>query len=474
MLFSSMIFLWVFLPITLILHTLIDKKYKNKFLLLASLIFYAWGEPKYILLMILSICINYVYGIFIDKEDFNNKRKVLLWQCIILNLGLLAYFKYFNFIIDNINNILSLNISAKFIALPIGISFYTFQSLSYVVDVYRGKNGKGNVKAQKNIFDLALYVALFPQLIAGPIVKYHDIERQIENRTSDICDISYGVKRFIYGLSKKVIISNTMAMVADEIFALPISYIGTSLAWLGIICYTLQIYFDFSGYSDMAIGIGKMIGFTFMENFNYPYISRSIQEFWTRWHISLSTWFKEYLYIPLGGNRKGKYKTYRNLIVVFFATGLWHGASWNFIVWGLFNGFFIVMERMFLGKLLDKNKFKIINHIYTVIIFVIGWTFFRAENLTYGLEYVGKLFVYSKNNPTNNLWMFLNTEVIVVIILGALLSGPLQYIFPKFKYILHKKDSITWIEIIYLILLLSIVIIYLASGVYNPFIYFRF
>ena len=270
MLFSSMVFLWVFLPITLVVYKLIDEKYKNIFLLLSSLIFYAWGEPKYILIMIASICINYTYGILIDKQEIKKDRKKLLLRCIMLNLGMLVYFKYFDFIIANVNSIMNLNISEKHIALPIGISFYTFQSLSYVVDIYMSKNGEGKVKVQKNILNLALYVSFFPQLIAGPIVKYHDIEQQISNRKIETNDIAYGIKRFIYGLSKKVIISNTMARVADEIFALPIDNIGTSVAWLGIICYTLQIYFDFSGYSDMAIGIGKMFGFTFMENFNYP------------------------------------------------------------------------------------------------------------------------------------------------------------------------------------------------------------
>lgn len=474
MLFSSMVFLWVFLPITLIAYKLIDNKYKNIFLLIASLIFYAWGEPRYIFLMGASISINYIYGMLIDSNEIAKKRKYLLMQCVFINLGILCYFKYFNFLIFNINSVMNLNITAKNIVLPIGISFYTFQSLSYVVDVYRSKKQNGTLKSQKNIFNLALYVSLFPQLIAGPIVKYHDVDNQIENRTTDINSTAYGIKRFIYGLSKKVIISNTMASIADKIFSLQINEIGTSIAWLGIICYTLQIYFDFSGYSDMAIGLGKMFGFTFMENFNYPYISKSIQEFWTRWHISLSTWFKEYLYIPLGGNRCGKLKTYRNLAIVFFATGLWHGASWNFIVWGLFNGFFIVAERIYIGQKLSNNKYKVINHLYTILIFMTGWVFFRSENLSYALDYINKMFIYSNTAINHGLAVYLDREIIILLISSIALCGPIQTRLPNFKNRLYNETEITKVESFMLIILLFIVIMYLASGIYNPFIYFRF
>ena len=377
MLFSSMIFLWFFLPLVFCSYYLIDKRFKNILLLISSIIFYAWGGVSYSLIMLFAIIINYIFALLIDKAiEYNNlkNKKIYLALCIIINLSILGYFKYTNFIISIINS-LSQNkiIELTNIVLPIGISFYTFQALSYVIDVYRGHN-----KAQKNIFNLALYISFFPQLIAGPIVKYHDIENQILNRNESLENIFYGIKRFIYGLSKKVILANMFALSCDEILKQPTDELGTALVWCASVLYTLQIYYDFSGYSDMAIGLGRMFGFNFLENFNYPYMSKSIKEFWRRWHISLSTWFKEYLYIPLGGNRKRKLFTYINLLIVFFATGLWHGASYNFILWGLFHGFFLVIERIFLGKLLEKNKLKFINHIYVIFVFVIGWARVRV------------------------------------------------------------------------------------------------
>lgn len=474
MLFSSMIFLWLFLPITMISYFIISAKYKNIFLLIASLFFYSWGEPRYIIIMILSIALNYTYGIFIDNECSNKKRRFLLIQCISLNLFILGYFKYYNFFIDSMNNLFKSNIPIKDIVLPIGISFYTFQALSYVVDVYRGKNGNGDTKVQRNIFNLALYISLFPQLIAGPIIKYKDIDEQIEHRTIVQNDIVYGIKRFIYGLSKKVLISNSMASVADKVFSINSDCIGTQIAWIGIIAYTLQIYFDFSGYSDMAIGLGRIFGFKFSENFNYPYISQSIKEFWTRWHISLSTWFKEYLYIPLGGNRKGNIKTYRNLLLVFLATGIWHGASWTFVVWGLYNGLFIVIERIFLGNILSKNKFKFLNHVYTILVFMIGWVFFRSDSISYAIEYINKLLIYSPNTSNINLGDLLDSEIIFIMLIGILLSGIIQTILPKFKDILYSEESIGILECFFLFSLLFLVTLNLASGSYNPFIYFRF
>lgn len=475
MLFSSMIFLWVFLPIILVTYFVLDKKYRNIFLLLASLIFYAWGEPKYIFLMLLSIFINYSFGIGIDRTSSHQRRKWFLMSCIILNLGLLGYFKYFNFIIDNMNQFLGGEvITPRNIVLPIGISFYTFQALSYVVDVYRYKEGRGEVKVQKNILNLALYITLFPQLIAGPIVKYHDIESQIEDRTVSLQYMAYGVKRFIYGLSKKVLISNTLALISDQVFGLQVNQIGFATAWVGILCYSLQIYFDFSGYSDMAIGLGHMLGFRFMENFNYPYISKSIQEFWRRWHISLSTWFREYLYIPLGGNRKGPLRTYVNLMVVFFATGLWHGASWNFIIWGLFHGIFLVLERKWLGKVLEQNKFKLFNHIYTLLVVMIGWVFFRADNLNYALGYLKQMFMPSFTESTYPLAQFLNIEGAITLVIGTLLCGVAQGSIKKFKSALYNESRVYVSEIIILSCLMFWCILYLASGTYNPFIYFRF
>ena len=430
MLFSSMIFLWFFLPLVFCSYYLIDKRFKNILLLISSIIFYAWGGVSYSLIMLSSIIINYIFALLIDKaiEDNNLKnKKIYLALCIIINLSILGYFKYTNFIISIINS-LSQNkiIELTNIVLPIGISFYTFQALSYVIDVYRGHN-----KAQKNIFNLALYISFFPQLIAGPIVKYHDIENQILNRNESLENIFYGIKRFIYGLSKKVILANMFALSCDEILKQPADELGTALVWCASVLYTLQIYYDFSGYSDMAIGLGRMFGFNFLENFNYPYISKSIKEFWRRWHISLSTWFKEYLYIPLGGNRKRKLFTYINLLIVFFATGLWHGASYNFILWGLFHGFFLVIERIFLGKLLEKNKLKFINHIYVIFVFVIGWVLFRADDLKHAFELYKLMFSYKESIYTVRYFFY--PQTFVCFIFGILFSGLFQSIFPKVR-----------------------------------------
>ena len=333
MVFSSLVFLWIFLPVIIILYYVIDEKYKNIFLLLGSLFFYAWGEPIYIFLMIFSIVVNWSIGLLIEKYQF--QKKIFLIVSILFNVALLGYFKYFNFFIDIINQMLHLGIEYKSIKLPIGISFFTFQILSYIIDLYRGE-----YKAQKSFVKLALYISFFPQLIAGPIVKYKDINEQLACRMHTLEKTAQGVRRFIYGLGKKVIIANTVAECVDYIYGLEYMELTGLLAWIAAILYTLQIYFDFSGYSDMAIGLGKMFGFEFQENFRYPYLSGSIQEFWQRWHISLGTWFKEYLYIPLGGNRKGKVCTYMNLTIVFLAPGLWHGANYNIILWGLYQGMF--------------------------------------------------------------------------------------------------------------------------------------
>lgn len=473
MLFSSLVFLCLFFPLCFYTYFITVKKYRNIVLLIASLIFYAWGEPRFVFLMLFSIFINWYFGLIIYNENIKKARILKLKICIIANLVLLGYFKYYNFFIDNINLIFSSNIDSKSIILPIGISFYTFQALSYVIDVYRSKEESGELKAQKNFFDLALYVSLFPQLIAGPIVKYHDVEKQITNRESSIQDLYYGMKRFIYGLTKKIIISNTLASIADEIFSININDLGTTIAWLGILCYTLQIYYDFSGYSDMAIGLGRIFGFRFLENFNYPYIATSIQDFWRRWHISLSTWFREYLYIPLGGNRKGEIITYRNLILVFFATGLWHGASWNFIVWGLFHGIFIVMERYFLGGILKNNKYRILNHVYVTLVFMLGWVFFRSDNLLYAYKYINVLFFYN-HSPIYDPRFFVDIFSACILCVGILFSGPIQIAIPQIKNMAFEENNVRYTEVLVLIMFLLICIINLVSGAYNPFIYFRF
>ncbi len=470
MVFSSMIFLWAFLPIVLLLYFISNDKMKNIILLLASLIFYSWGEPKYVFLMIASIIANYIFGILIDK--FRKKDKLILVIAILFNLGLLGFFKYYNFAALNINKLFASNVlSYKDIILPIGISFYTFQILSYVIDLYRKE-----IKVQKNIINLALYVSFFPQLIAGPIVKYKDIEKEISDRKTNLELFASGVKKFVYGLGKKVIFANSLALVVDSIYSYNVAELNTPIVWLAAISYTLQIYFDFSGYSDMAIGLGRMFGFHFQENFNLPYISQSITEFWRRWHISLSTWFKQYLYIPLGGNRKGKLRTYINLLIVFFATGLWHGASWNFVVWGgLFYGSILVIERLFLKNILDNNKHKILNSIYVLLIVIIGWVIFRADGLRHALSLIKMMFSFDFKTTYILLPTYFSIKEIIIIILSILLCGFGHNIVEKLKCKdKFKKIYEDKLEIFVIILILAISITELVSSTYNPFIYFRF
>lgn len=470
MLFSSTIFLWLFLPIVLILYKLIDRKYRNYLLLIASIVFYGWGGVKYLVLIFFSIIVNYLSGLFIDRyKDRIKIKQLILILCLLINLGLLGYFKYYNFVGKIFNSLLSFEaIPFKEIILPIGISFYTFQALSYVIDLYRG-----NIRLQKNIFYLALYVMFFPQLIAGPIVRYADIEKEINERNITSLDVAYGIKRFIYGLSKKVIISNVLAKAVDTILAYDIHSLSTFAIWIAMIMYAFQIYYDFSGYSDMAIGLGKMFGFNFLENFNYPYISSSIQDFWRRWHISLSTWFREYIYIPLGGNRKGKIRTYVNLFIVFLTTGLWHGASFAFVFWGLWHGLFSIIERLFLGDMLKKNKFKMINHVYVWLVVIIGWVFFRLESFKLGLSALKRMFIYTPEG-ISILNEVMTNKVIFILIIAVLFCGIIQNLFPKLKSALYEKQKIYTFEYIILFGLLFINMMLLVSNSYNPFIYFRF
>ncbi|MFR8226463.1 MAG: MBOAT family O-acyltransferase [Lachnospirales bacterium] len=461
MLFSSQVFLWFFLPLVFLLYFAAPGlKIKNTILLLFSLFFYAWGEPRYIVLMLVSICLNYLFGLAIEKAGEKKRlRTGLLWLCVAVNLGLLGYFKYFNFFLQIGNRLFGKEVLAyRDIALPIGISFYTFQAMSYVVDVWRGEN-----KAQKNLWNLALYISFFPQLIAGPIVKYHDIEQQLTVRKTDLSGFCYGIKRFCYGLGKKVIISNSMALAADQIYGLPFEHIGTALAWWGVGLYTLQIYFDFSGYSDMAIGLGRMFGFRFMENFNYPYLSRSVTEFWRRWHISLSTWFREYVYIPLGGNRKGRYRTYLNLFLVFCLTGLWHGASLNFVFWGIYYGILIVLERM-TGK---KPGW-----LGTMFLVVIGWLMFRVTSMRGILILLKNMFI-----PCAGLYpvsLYVTKKTVVLAAAGILLCGPLQAFVPQLKERLYDEDKIGILDILAMAGIFGYSMLLLISSTYNPFIYFRF
>ena len=465
MLFSSMIFLWLFLPITFLGSKIVGKKYVNFLLLIASLIFYAWGEPIYVLLMLCSILINWLSGLLIVKNL--KYRSLILFFNVIINLFLLGYFKYAGMFVRTWNSIIKIvRIPEPEIALPIGISFFTFQALSYVVDVYRGE-----VKAQKNILNLALYISFFPQLIAGPIVKYREIEKQIDNREINMSKTAEGVRRFIYGLSKKVLVSNILAKSAGLIFAMPLEEVTGVMAWIASVLYLFQIYYDFSGYSDMAIGLGKMFGFEFSENFNYPYMSLSIREFWRRWHISLSTWFREYVYIPLGGNKKGQKRTYINLMIVFFLTGLWHGASYNFIFWGLFHGFFSILERLGLEKFLKKNK--VIAFVYTFLVVNVGWIFFRVENIGMAFRYIGRMvFPWRYIDSSISIWEVVDAHTFFILICADIGMGGLQYLARK------KNKLETWrfsiFEVIYCLGIFVFSIAALASNTYNPFIYFRF
>lgn len=469
MLFSSLVFIWFFLPAVFFLYHMTPwKSGKNLVLLAASLLFYAWGEPKYILLMLFSIAVNYLFGMALGKTEARSWRKGLLFFCIAVNLGLLGYFKYFNFFIELVNlALISRQIAFRDISLPIGISFYTFQALSYVMDVYRG-----DISVQKNPLYLALYISFFPQLIAGPIVKYHDIEAQIEIRTATLDKQAYGIKRFSYGLGKKVILSNAFAQAVDQIFALSDAELGTALAWFGILLYTLQIYFDFSGYSDMAIGLGKLFGFDFMENFRYPYLSDSVSEFWRRWHISLSTWFKEYLYIPLGGNRRGLSRTCLNLFIVFLATGLWHGASVTFVLWGMYYGVFLVAERLFLGSWLKKNPWKWLNHVYTMLIVMFGWMLFRAERMQTAKLWLKHMISWRRG--TDPIRMYGDPRLFFFILVGILFCGPAQRWIPGLKERLYREDKTDLWDVVIMAFILFYSTMLLVSNTYNPFIYFRF
>ncbi len=465
MLFSSLVFLWYFLPIICLLYYIIPGVGRRNFLLLtASLFFYAWGEPKYVVLMIISIAINYGFGILISKKP----KPLFLWLCVGVNLALLGYYKYFNLGIWAVNKAAGRALLEEWdIALPIGISFYTFQALSYVLDVYRG-----DIKAQRNPWNLALYISFFPQLIAGPIVKYHDIERQLAKRSHSWTKAAYGIKRFTFGLGKKVIFANAFGSVVDDMLSRRIYYMNTKLAGFVILLYAMQIYYDFSGYSDMAIGLGKLFGFDFMENFNYPYLSKSVREFWRRWHISLSTWFKEYVYIPLGGSRRGALRTYVNLFVVFMVTGLWHGAGANFVLWGMYYGVFIVAERLFLGKLLEKNPFPLLNHIYTMAVVLSGWVLFRVEKLRDLKNICGVLFL-GVGGPFS-ISMFMDTRIFVLLALALMLCGPLQALCPKLKDWLYREDQVGAADVAAMAGILSICLVLLVCNTYNPFIYFRF
>jgi len=470
MVFSSSIFLFFFLPLVIVGYSLLKENYRLCFLLLASLFFYAWGEPKYVLVMLLSIVINYTFGLFIHTSIIAQKKiltKFLLVLSVGCNLGILFYFKYLNFTINTFNRLLSTNFTFHQIVLPIGISFFTFQGMSYVIDLYLQK-----VKVQKDPVKLAFYISFFPQLIAGPIVRYIDIEKQIYERSESVEKFISGARRFIIGLAKKLVIANSMGYVTDLVFANPVTENTAATAWLGVICYAFQIYFDFSGYSDMAIGLGRMFGFEFLENFNYPYISKTITEFWRRWHISLSSWFRDYVYIPLGGNRKGN--VYANLLIVFVLTGFWHGASFNFLVWGLWHGLFLIVERLFTAREVKSKYFVPLRHALTMLIVLIGWVFFRSPELRYALSYLGIMFgIVQPENVGFTVWYYLSPKVIFMLCLAALASTP---ILKQAGNIFKIQDNISLQNITsaLLLVLFFVCIVIVTSTSYNPFIYFRF
>jgi alginate O-acetyltransferase complex protein AlgI len=494
MVFSSLIFIFLFLPIVLGVYFLLKKTAtRNAFLLTASLLFYAWGEPTYVWVMLVSIVANYFLAIWI--EDHPTFKKQILTFAVVFNLGLLAYFKYSNFFSSNVDHLLALfNLPATnmwFVPLPLGVSFFTFHSLSYVIDVFRKQ-----ASAQRNLLNMGLYICFFPQLIAGPIVRYHDICGQLTDRKVDADMFSEGITRFIGGLAKKVLIANVIAKPTDLLFGLPPSELSFATSWLAAFLYALQVYFDFSGYSDMAIGLGLMFGFRFLENFNYPYISQSMRELWNRWHISLSNWFRDYLFRPIGGFRRtGKFRMALNLMTVFFFCGLWHGASWHFVAWGVWNGAFLVLERLGLGKLID-SVWRPFRHLYVVAVWLFSMILFRSENMgqaqSLWLNMLGL-----QHNPQSyyTLPVLLNAEVCITAVIGILACTPI------FRDLLYKPvvadrkiDSAqgqalpvdvirSWLSVSTLkavpqlmleAAVMALVVMQLASGAYNPFIYFRF
>lgn len=463
MLFTSISFLYYFLPIVIIIYFILPKKMRNFILFIASMVFYFYGEPKYIFLMLTEILIAYIGAILIDKY----KSKSLLIITISIHIGLLCVFKYTDFIIDNINTVFNSSLPLLKIALPIGISFYTFQIISYLIDVYNGK-----VMVQKNLLKLATYISLFPQLIAGPIVRYETISEELDNRKTSIADFSYGVRRFIIGLSKKVLIANLLGELCNQFISTDEKTI--LFYWIFAISYMLQIYFDFSAYSDMAIGLGRMFGFHFLENFNYPYISKSITEFWRRWHMSLSSWFKDYVYIPLGGNRKGLKKQIRNIFIVWLLTGMWHGASWNFIIWGLLFSIILIIEKLFLKRFLEKCP-PILNRIYVLFIVMISFVIFNASSMQEAWRNIIGLFGANGESFINSYSIYYLRSYLVILIISVIGATPIsRNMILKLKENEKSNKIINILEPIFLMILLVVVTAYLVDNSYNPFLYFRF
>ena len=467
MVFSSLLFLFLYLPILLFIYYVSPKRVKNVVLLVASLVFYAWGEPVYIVLMIFATIGDYVFGLLLSSPTYGAmKRKLIVVASVAINVSVLGFFKYADFLIINLNTAWGTSIPLLELPLPIGISFYTFQSISYIIDVYRR-----DVEAQRNWIDFATYISLFPQLVAGPIVQYSMIAEQLRNRTVGHTMFAEGVRRFIIGLAKKVLLANNIGIIWNQISAQPVESLSMLMAWLGIIAFAFQIYFDFSGYSDMAIGLGLMLGFRFNENFNFPYISRSITEFWRRWHISLGSWFRQYVYIPLGGNRQGRLKQLRNIAIVWMLTGIWHGASWNFLIWGIYFGIILMLEKWFILRMLDRLP-AWMTHCYALLFILLGWVIFAVESMPQMAGYFRAMFGGNSMPAWNEQFLYvLYTNGMLLLIL-ILASMPLS----KSRLIASHSSSLVFqsVSFIWHIILLLVSIAYLVDASFNPFLYFRF
>lgn len=478
MVFSSLIFLFRYLPIVIILYYISPAKLRNAVLFFASLLFYAWGEPVYIVIMLFSTLVDYTHGILVDlfkEKGEMAKAKLTVASSMIVNLLLLGYFKYSDFLISNINGIFNLNIPLLKLALPIGISFYTFQTMSYTLDIYRGQ-----AKVQRNIISFGAYVALFPQLIAGPIVQFKTVAKQLEERKENKDLFAYGIIRFTIGLGKKVLLANNIGLLWKQINLMQVNNLPVLTAWIGILAFAFQIYFDFSGYSDMAIGLGSLFGFTFLENFNYPYQSKSITEFWRRWHISLGSWFRDYVYIPLGGNRKGIISQIRNISIVWLLTGFWHGASWNFILWGAYFGIILVVEKFYLARVLNKLP-DWISRFYTLFIVLMSWVIFAFDDFQEGIYYL-KVMFGGMNSPiydTETLYILYNYAVLLLIAIFASTELPKNIVQRVAGYFINSSKRLDrlfyyMIENTFIIVLFILSIAYLVDASYNPFLYFRF
>ncbi len=467
MVFSSLIFIFTFLPLALLAYYAAPKRLRNLMLLIASLLFYAWGEPIYIVIIVLTTIANYFFSLLIGKHDGRKTALVAFIASLLVNLGTLFFFKYYDFAVENLNQLFHLQIAVQNLPLPLGISFHTFQTMSYVIDVYRRR-----VPVQRNFITYSTYIMMFPQMVAGPIVKYADIHEQLTGRQERLVLFGEGMKLFLIGLAKKVLLANNIALLWQGVKATPSAELSVLTAWLGILAFAFQIYFDFSGYSDMAVGLGKMFGFNLPRNFNYPYISKNITEFWRRWHISLGSWFKEYVYIPLGGSREGRFRQYRNILVVWFLTGLWHGASWNFIFWGLYFCLFVTLEKIFLLKWLEKMP-SFFAHLYALLVIVFGWVWFEFDQLGQGLAFASTLFGMGAHPLfDSNALYYLSTQGLFFILL-AFCSTPVLSLLGNYLKNKLGKYSVALVSLIYIVIFF-VAIGCLVNESYNPFLYFRF